>query len=316
MKNIVAVVFTIFAGLTLLTAQTMHPDYLDGAIYVKLKNNPITYQSNQLNGKINQEIRLDKLPFYSEIADQEILNISLPFQQAKTIKLQNIYRIEFEDIQQVESVLNSLNNNANVEYAERVPLLKKTLSPNDPNYNSSSQWSLFQINASNAWDVGTGNASIKVAIVDDAVEITHPDLAPVIWSNTAEVAGNGIDDDANGYIDDINGYDVANDDNNPNPDSPISSYDHGTHVAGIAGAATNNNLGVASIGHNLTLLPVKSTNSSSFVTHGYEGIMYAVAAGADVINMSWGGSGSSITAQNIISYAFGPRYCSSCGRRK
>ena len=305
MKNIVAVVFTIFAGLTLLTAQTMHPDYLDGAIYVKLKNNPITYQSNQLNGKINQEIRLDKLPFYSEIADQEILNISIPFQQAKTIKLQNIYRIEFEDIQQVESVLNSLNNNANVEYAERVPLLKKTLSPNDPNYNSSSQWSLFQINASNAWDVGTGNASIKVAIVDDAVEITHPDLAPVIWSNTAEVAGNGIDDDANGYIDDINGYDVANDDNNPNPDSPISSYDHGTHVAGIAGAATNNNLGVASIGHNLTLLPVKSTNSSSFVTHGYEGIMYAVAAGADVINMSWGGSGSSITAQNIISYAFG-----------
>jgi PKD repeat protein len=75
-------------------------------------------------------------------------------------------------------------------------------------------------------------------------------------------------------------------------------------VAGISGAATNNGQGVASIGHNLTILPVKSTNSASFVTHGYDGVIYSVAAGADVINMSWGGGGSSTTAQNIISYAY------------
>lgn len=286
-------------------AQTVHPDYLDGAIWVNVKSTAIKYQSATYNGGVqNGEIvKASDLPFKSVVEGQKITALSRPFHFAKDEKLKHIIRIEIGDIHAVGEIIAELNRHPEVVYAERVPLLRKTLTPNDPSYNTSAQWNLFQVNAATAWDVSVGNANVKVAIVDDAVAITHPDLAPVIWTNPGEIPGNGIDDDNNGYIDDVNGYDVANGDNNPNPDAPASSYDHGTHVAGIAGAATNNNQGIASIGHNLTILPVKATNSPSFVTHGYEGVMYAVAAGAHVINMSWGGGGSSTTAQNIIAYA-------------
>ena len=286
-------------------SQTVHADYLDGAIWVNVKSSALHYQSATLNGGIQsgEIVRESELPFKSIVAGQKISALSRPFHFAKDEKLKNIIRIELGDIYAVDKIIAELNRHPDVIYAERVPLLRKTLTPNDPSYNTSTQWNLFQVNASTAWDVSVGNANVKVAIVDDAVAITHPDLAPVIWTNPGEIPGNGIDDDNNGYIDDVNGFDVANNDNNPNPDAPASSYDHGTHVAGIAGAATNNNQGIASIGHNLTILPVKATNSASFVTHGYEGVMYSVAAGADVINMSWGGGGSSTTAQNIIAYA-------------
>ena len=285
--------------------QTVHPDYLDGAIWVNLKSTALNYPSASLNGSVKDGafVLPSELPFKELISGHKIKVLNKPFHYIRDEKLKNILRIEIEDIYAVDDLIAALSRHPQVVYAERIPLLKKTITPNDPSYNSSTQWNLFQVNATTAWDVSLGNTDVKVAIVDDAVEITHPDLAPVIWTNTGEIPGNGIDDDNNGYVDDVNGFDVANNDNNPNPDAPVSSYDHGTHVAGISGAATNNGVGVASIGHNLTLLPVKSTNSASFVTHGYEGVLYSVAAGADVINMSWGGGGSSTTGQNIITYA-------------
>ena len=83
-----------------------------------------------------------------------------------------------------------------------------------------------------------------------------------------------------------------------------SSYDHGTHVAGIVGARTNNATGVASIGYSVKLMAVKSTNSPSVISNGYEGIIYAVDNGANVINCSWGGYTSSATAQSVIDYAY------------
>lgn len=284
-------------------AQNAHPDYLDGAMWVKLQKSP--------NEKLQSSIHIvdghktswaiNDLPFADEFKKYTVISVDKPFSHVKDDRLTNIVRIEIEDIYEVEDLILKLERSPFVEYAERVPLLRTTLTPNDPNYNSSSQWALFQINAALAWDYSTGNANVKVAIVDDAVSTTHSDLAPVIWTNPGEIPNNGIDDDNNGYVDDVTGWDAADGDNNPNP--PANNWDHGTHVAGISGAATNNGNGIASIGHNLSIIPVKATNSSGFVTHGYQGIIYAVAAGADVINMSWGGPGSSTTAQNIISYA-------------
>lgn len=306
MKTILLAVASALIAFTTL-GQSVHQDYLDGAIWFKLKNDTKRHQTLDVQTGTISSSRIDikKFDFYSEIERFGIKSLAEAFPQVKDEKLTNVFRLEVQNIDAVNEIIRLLEATDVVEYAERIPYIQKTLTPNDPSYNSSTQWGLFQMNAAQAWDFTTGSSDVTVAIVDDAVETTHSDLSGVIWTNPNEVPNNGVDDDGNGYIDDVNGFDVANSDNNPDPDNPISSYDHGTHVAGIAGAETNNNNGVASIGHNITLIPVKSTNSATAVTHGYEGILYAVAAGADVINMSWGGSGSSTTAQNIINYASG-----------
>ncbi|MES1219845.1 MAG: S8 family serine peptidase, partial [Bacteroidota bacterium] len=151
------------------------------------------------------------------------------------------------------------------------------------------------------WDYFSTGSNVVIAIVDDAVSRNHSDLSPNLWVNPGEIAGNGIDDDGNGFIDDINGYDVADNDANPNP--PSLAFDHGTHVAGIASAATNNNNGISSIGYSCKLMCVKASNTPSLITNGYDGIIYAANSGANVINLSWGSSSFSTTAQNIINYA-------------
>lgn len=287
-------------------AQTVHPDYMDGVIWVKVSDQSVQKNSISIDGGIQKKgWTLNDLSFSDVLQRYGITSVRQPFHNIEDKRLKNVVRVEFSNYSDVDQILKSLNGRSDIEYAEKAPLLKKTLTPNDPSFNASTQWGLYQINAPTAWNVSTGSSSVVVAIVDDAVEITHPDLSPVIWTNTGEIPNNGIDDDGNGYIDDVNGFDVADSDNDPNPDSPVSSYDHGTHVAGIAGAASNNNIGVASIGYGISLMAVKSTTSASAVTHGYEGVVYAVESGADVINMSWGGSGSSTTYQNIMSWAYG-----------
>jgi subtilisin family serine protease len=148
-----------------------------------------------------------------------------------------------------------------------------------------------------------------VAIVDDAVKTDHPDLSPIIWTNPGEIPSNNIDDDGNGFVDDVNGFDVADNDNDARPPASglwqlLGLFTHGTHCAGIAGAATNNGLGVASIGNGIKIIPVKATSNSSLIPlaidNGNEGVDYAVASGARVISMSWGGATQDSTLTNVI----------------
>jgi len=68
------------------------------------------------------------------------------------------------------------------------------------------------IDAPEAWNTLTGNPGTVVAVIDEGIDLNHPDLRDNIWTNPGEIPGNGIDDDANGYVDDVHGYDFANDD--------------------------------------------------------------------------------------------------------
>jgi subtilisin family serine protease len=130
--------------------------------------------------------------------------------------------------------------------------------PNDPLFNS--QWTMNntgQFGARNgadaklvnAWDTTMGSQQIVIAILDNGVQLNHPDLAAHIFTNTGEIPGNGIDDDGNGFIDDVHGWDFAGPaatntpDNDPNPTTQFDN--HGTAVAGIAAAVGNNMVGVS-----------------------------------------------------------------------
>lgn len=299
MKKFILSFFVILMTIGI-NAQNANPLFQDGKIWFKIKDDYRVTQSIHGNDPLN--LPLEHLPFLGELKkDHQLRKLSKPFWVAKTSDiLQRTYLLEFDDYANADYIVRKLELIPYVEYAEKVPLDKHFLTPNDPSFGS--QWGLNIIGAPTAWNYFSTGSNIVIAIVDDAVERTHADLSPNLWVNPGEINGNGIDDDGNGYIDDINGWDVASNDNNPNP--PTSAYDHGTHVAGISSARSNNGTGVASIGFSCKLMCVKATSSSTSVTNGYDGIVYAAANGADVINCSWGGSTFTTTGQNVINYAW------------
>ena len=126
-----------------------------------------------------------------------------------------------------------------VQYNYRVQL--RTV-PNDPEYFR--QINMQRAGFEAAWDITTGGTTaeghaIVTAVLDGGFDTTHEDLIENIWSNGAEVPGDGIDNDGNGYIDDRNGWNFVGN----SPDHPANT--HGTAVAGLIGARGNNNLGVS-----------------------------------------------------------------------
>lgn len=145
-----------------------------------------------------------------------------------------------------------------------------------------------------------GSADVVIAIIDTGVDYNHIDLRNNIWVNSAEIPGNGIDDDGNGYVDDVNGWDWVGNDNDPMDDNG-----HGTHVAGIA-AAENNKTGTVGVAYNCKIMCLKAGNSSGYFNNSdiAEAIQYAYMNGASVINMSFGGSSISIAVEDALMDAY------------
>lgn len=299
-KQLLALLFSFV--LLSLSGQTVYSNFVDGQIYVKFSSGALksVAKDNPNN------IPVSKLTAVNRILWKYGVNKAYkPFYQADDdARLPYIMKFHFTQKQQVNQLIDELAKVEGVEYAEKVPAMTTFTTPNDPSYGS--QPHLPQINAPNAWNVFNGNSNITVAIVDNAVMYTHVDLIGNTYTNTAEATGvAGVDDDANGYIDDINGYDVADNDNNAVPSNSLMS--HGTHCAGIAGARTNNGVGIGSIGWNIKIIPVKCSFNTSGVTtvdNGYGGIIYAAKSKARVISCSWGGTGSAAAEQTVIDYAW------------
>jgi subtilisin family serine protease len=155
-----------------------------------------------------------------------------------------------------------------------------------PDARQSEQWAVAQdvvINLPGAWRLSSG-AGVTVAVVDSGARIEHPDLAPNIWTNFDEVPGNGVDDDNNGYIDDVHGVDLSS---TQSGQDVSDGFGHGTHVAGIIAAALNGR-GVVGAAPQAKLMIVKALGNDGSGTTGSvaEGIRYAVANGARIINLS------------------------------
>ncbi len=197
-----------------------------------------------------------------------------------------------------------------IEWAEPHYLYEVTLTPNDSIYLAGTLQHLPVIQAEQAWDINTGSGDVIIAIIDTGVDWEHPDLEANIWHNPNEIQNNGIDDDGNGFIDDYVGWDFGGLDGTPDNNPKEDKADHGTLVAGLASAVTNNEIGVASIGYKTKIMAVKTSQNdlrsdlgNALIAYGYEGLKYAADNGADVINCSWGGYNYSYFAQEIIDYA-------------
>lgn len=159
---------------------------------------------------------------------------------------------------------------------------------------ASSAYAGADINVKDAWELTTGDPSIIVAVVDEGVKYTHPDLAANMWTNSKEIAGNGKDDDGNGYIDDIHGY-------NFRAGGPITwdkknDSGHGTHIAGTIAAVNNNGIGVSGVaggsgkGDGVKIMSCQIHDGSAAATGDVtaKAIRYAADMGATILQCSWG----------------------------
>lgn len=267
------------------------------------------------------------------------------------IYLNRIYRLRLDENSRLDyqTVRADLQQYDFVHSAELEPIHKPLYTPNDFYYNQ--QWFLSNINANDAWDFWDvndgdipGDRDIILASIDTGVDWDHNDLVNNLWQNLNEDADgdghtiewtgsswildsgdlNGIDDDdwdnsPDTFIDDLIGWDLSGwdgmDDNNPIPKQGVSNYGtwaHGTHVAGLLSATTDNSTGIASTAFNCSIMSVKvSTESQTgqpYITDGYSGILYAAKAGYNaqgfaILNNSWGGLGYNQYEQTVIDIA-------------
>lgn len=226
-----------------------------------------------------------------------------------------LYVVHFKSNVNIEQVLNEYQLTGELEYAE--PDYKGEAGgviPNDQYFFR--QWGLYNtgtfslfpgtiadsdIDMDDAWMITQGDATTVITIIDSGMRLQHPEVAGRVWTNTAEIAGNLIDDDNNGYVDDVNGYDWAYVDNDPTDD-----VGHGTNITGIIAANANNNVGYAGINWNCKVMELKAldVNNSGYYSWWTDAIYYAVDNGANIINMSMGGSSNSTTMEAAIDYAF------------
>jgi subtilisin family serine protease len=275
----------------------------ENQLYVKLNSlDNISESSWKLVESSPNNINSTAFPFGEFLDSIGLINIKQPFGIKKEAeKLYLTFLVEFTDQNHdLNKIIKKLNEFVEVDYSE--PKFKdfEDYLPNDPSY--SSCWHLDKIQANLAWELGIGSSDIVVSIVDDAITINHPDLQNVIWVNPNEIPNNGIDDDNNGYIDDINGWDTYTNDNDPSPHSNTPAWAHGTHCAGIAGAHTDNNIGISAVGFGVSLMAVKTADNNGLVNQTWDGVYYSVVSGADVISCSWSSGSYSQTNNNIIEF--------------
>jgi subtilisin family serine protease len=198
--------------------------------------------------------------------------------QGRLPDLTNIYAVKIKPGQQIGEAINEYLRDPNVEYAEpdylRYPA---ATTPNDPYF--STQWALGSINAPRAWDSQKGDADIIVAVVDTGIDCNHPDLA-----GRCTPGWNFVD----------------------NNDNTMDQYGHGTHIAGIIGANSNNGVGIAGINWQSKLMALKVSKDDwgFYDSNTSAAIRYAADNGARVINMSFGGYSYSQALADAVFYAY------------
>ncbi|MEK6299228.1 MAG: S8 family peptidase [Acidobacteriota bacterium] len=252
-----------------------------------------------------------------ELAD-EIFQVRGAHAEALSARGRSSQLVHLNGRLSVDEAVQRAKADPRVEYAEPNYLVQtgQTI-PNDPSF--SQMWGLsnagcpgcvaVHIDATRAWDISKGSDDVVAVVLDTGVDIAHEDLAPNVWVNPREIAGNGVDDDGNGFVDDVNGWNFRD---KTNQVFISSSEDlHGTHVAGTIGALGNNGKGVTGVAWHVKLMSLKflgGPEGKGSTGNAIKGINYAIdqrnrGINVTVINASWGGSGSSQSLQDAITAA-------------
>ena len=235
--------------------------------------------------------------FSSSLSENDVENLIEVYQSQKIKKIEklNVYQIQIPENYSVEEMVYAFDRNPDVLYAEPNYIARITATPNDLLFRE--QYALHNsgqnigapgspsgtpradIKAPEGWEETKGTDSTIIAIIDTGIDLLHPDLQNKVVSG---------------------GRDFVNDDFDATDDNW-----HGTHVAGIVAAETNNDEGIAGVAWNCRLLPVKvlDDEGTGFYSWIADGIRWAADEGADVINMSFGGPSEAGILQEALNYA-------------
>jgi len=208
-----------------------------------------------------------------------------------------------------------------VKYAEVDPVITPDFVPNDTRFNE--MWAMnntgqtggtvdADVDAVEAWDTAINHPAIIVAVCDDGFDYNHEDLSGSFYINAADPV-NGLDDDNNGFVDDHRGWDFSNGDNDV---MPAGGDSHGTHVMGTVAAGFNNNKGVAGVGPNIKVMPLRMYGGpANFMSALTSSVDYAWQNGAQVISVSYNIDGFTNALLDAIKRAETADviYCNSAG---
>ena len=227
------------------------------------------------------------------------------FPRVRSRRLDQVLKLAVGDAGRVGALAAELERRPEVEYAHPNAILKAEWIPNDTYYATTGAWGqsirdlwgLQKIQVETAWDRARG-AGVTVAVLDTGIDATHPDLAPQVWQNAGETGldgagrdkrSNGADDDGNGFVDDWRGWDFITNDN-----APTDLHGHGTHVAGTIAAVADNAQGIAGVAPLARVMAVKvlGDGGSGTVAQIAAGVLYAADNGAQVMNASLAGAGT------------------------
>lgn len=228
----------------------------------------------------------------------------------------------------VQEKMRALAASSEVEYVHPNHVLRidgalgaqSSNAPNDSLF--SQQWALHLLRAKQAWEITAGAPDVLVAVIDTGVQHDHPDLVGALWINRGEDADldgragagdyNGIDDDNNGFIDDVAGWDFTDAPNFPDggdyrqrDNDPADENGHGTAVAGIIAATADNTIGIAGLAYDCRVMNLRAGTSQGLLEEDdvASAVLYAVAMGAQVINMSFGDVVVSPLLRDVIAFA-------------
>jgi len=208
----------------------------------------------------------------------------------------------------IDQIMTQLAQQPEVESVQKNIIYQTFATPNDPQFSTNQNSAYNFMKFPQGWDISTGNGSVIVAVIDTGFKTDHPELTGQFWVNPGENAvANSVDEDLNGKTDDINGWNFYDNNNillNNSCGSDAGS--HGTRVTSIIGAITNNGSGMAGVNWNAKVMALRvfSSTCGANTIQITQAIDYAMAMGADVINMSLGGTGNDPSFESKCQQAY------------
>lgn len=316
-------VFTASAG-----AFQNQPEYLPGKIIIKLDREERLLQKAQDTG-VHPRLLVQNIMEEHGIARfQPVFGESAQIAVKRTLSRRNIttpagevvddlsrtFYIDYTSPVDPLILSAKLSGIPGVVYAEPHFVYYLLDEPNDPLFGTPGQNFFEYQNFVDAWGVSQSSTNVVIAIIDSGVFYNHPDLQNKLWTNPEPGRAREFSPQLFGeVVDDTIGWNFWESGDVPAGMDPVQNNDpiarwsiHGTHVAGIAAAETDNEIGIAGTGYNASYMAVKTGGTEQYprrVDFGIVGILYAAVNEADIINTSFGGPNFSQFGEDVVNTA-------------